>query len=75
MNIREVVLLDRSANEVLELVKELRSSGLVQGQDFDFKYQPPVWDNFSMDAVQNKRAIFYFYKEKYATFYELKWSQ
>lgn len=75
MNIREVVLLDRTAGEVLELVKELRSSGLVQGQDFDFKYQPPVWDNFSGDAVHNKHTVFYFYTEKYATFYQLKWSQ
>lgn len=71
---KEVILLDKNANEVMEIVRELRQQGLVQGKDFDFKYQPPVWDNFSGDAVHNKHTVFYFYTEKYATFYQLKWS-
>ena len=71
---REVIIPDMNANEIMELVKELRQQGLVQGQDFDFKYQPPVWDNFSGHAVHERHTVFYFHTEKYATFFQLKWS-
>ncbi len=71
---QEVIIKKKSANEILEMVKDLRQQGLVQGQDFDFKYQPSVWDNFSGDAVHNQHTVFYFYTEKYATFFQLKWS-
>lgn len=61
------------ANSVMEKVKELRSIGLIQGTDFDFKFIPYSFDYETNDEVR-KHAVFTFYTEKYATFYILKWS-
>lgn len=74
MNIREVIIFDKSANQIMEMVQELRATGLIQGTDFDFKFTPAKYDDFSGSPVERLHTIFYFYKEKYATFYELKWA-
>ena len=66
-----ITIHDRSANEVLEIVKELRQQGLVQGEDFDFAYNQSRWD--TMIGEVPKSAIFSFYTEKYATMFALKY--
>ena len=66
-----ITIHDRSANEVLEIVKELRQQGLVQGEDFDFAYNQGRWDE--MIGEVPKSAIFSFYTEKYATMFALKY--
>lgn len=66
-----ITIHDRSANEVLEMVKELRQQGLVQGEDFDFAYNQGRWDE--MIGEVPKSAIFSFYTEKYATMFALKY--
>ena len=66
-----ITIHDRSANEVLEIVKELRQQGLVQGTDFDFSYNQSRWD--PMIGEVPKSAIFSFYTEKYATMFALKY--
>lgn len=69
----QVTILDRKPDEVMSIVRELRSQGLVQGQDFDFAYRPAEYDNFSGDAVHNRHTVFTFYSEKYATLFALKY--
>jgi hypothetical protein len=59
----------------MSMVQGLRDSGLVQGQDFDFKYEPAQYDNDGWSQVVPKQTTFTFYKEKYATFFSLKWTQ
>jgi hypothetical protein len=66
-----ITLHDRSPTEVLEMVKELRQQGLVQGEDFDFAYNQSRWDE--MIGEIPKSAIFSFYTEKYATMFALKY--
>ena len=66
-----ITLHDRSPNEVLEMVKELREQGLIQGTDFDFAYNQSRWDE--MIGEVPKSAIFSFYTEKYATMFALKY--
>jgi hypothetical protein len=61
------------AHEGMELVRELRSAGLIQGQDFDFQYCPYNYDNFTGKNVY-RHMVFSFHTEKYGTFYALKWS-
>ena len=69
----EIVILDRDPSAIVDIVKELRATGLQQGQDFDFTYKPPEWDNFSGDAVYNRRTIFTFYTEELASWFSLKY--
>lgn len=70
----EVVVYDRNPNEVMDLVKELRSQGYVQGVDYDFAYHKPTWDTFGHEPPTRRFTVFTFYNEKYATFFALKYS-
>ena len=67
----EVKILDISVSEIVDIVKDVRLKGYVQGVDFDFEYHPPKFDNFSGDAVYNRCVVFTFYKEELATWFSL----
>ena len=67
----EVKILDKLPSEFLEIVRELREKGYVQGIDFDFEYHPPKFDDFSGDAVYNRCVVFKFYKDELATWFSL----
>ena len=67
----EVKILDISVSQILDIVKDVRLKGYVQGIDFDFEYRPPKFDNFSGDAVYNRSVVFKFYKEELATWFSL----
>ena len=59
------------ASSVIEKVRELRASGLVQGVHFDFAYNRATWT--TDEGVTPRHTVFTFYVDKYATFYALKW--
>jgi hypothetical protein len=61
-----------TANEVMDLVRELRIDGWVQGKDFDFKYVPPKYINDGFTEIVPKHTEFIFYNEKLATWFSLK---
>ena len=67
----EVQLIDKFPNEIMDIVKDMRKSGLVQGIDFDFSYHQPKYDWYSGDAVYNRHTTFIFYKEELATYFRL----
>lgn len=69
-----VRLFNRPPQEVLDIVKELRSIGWTQGVDFDFKFYPAVYNSIEFVEVSPKRTEFNFYTEKYATLFALKWA-
>ena len=68
----EVFVVDKGVPEIMDMVKDLRTQGLVQGKDFDFEYRPETWDNFS--RVHEKYTVFTFYDERWGTWFTLKWS-
>ena len=59
--------------DCMDYVKQLRESGLTQGQDFEFWYVPYRFDAFGGDE-DNRHVIFKFRDAATATFYKLKWS-
>lgn len=63
-----------SANEVLDIVKSLRDSGLVQDRDFNFAFTPATWDSFNGDPSIPSSARFTFYDDKWSTWFNLKWA-
>jgi hypothetical protein len=66
------ITIDRkNPNDVLDIVKELRASGLVQGVHFDFAYNQSRWDE--MIGEIPKFTTFTFYEEKYSTLFALKY--
>lgn len=68
------VRVEKEVNEVMEIVKELRSQGLTQGRDFDFAYFQTKYDPITGHFVEVRHAVFMFHTEKYATMFTLKWS-
>ncbi len=69
-----VVILHKDANQVMDIVKDLRQQGLIQGHDFDFAFSQAKYNNDGWEAVTPRQTVFTFYSEKYATLFALKYS-
>jgi hypothetical protein len=69
----EVKLVDSMPNEVMDIVRQLKQRGYVQGTDFDWEYHKPEYNDWSGDAVYNRYTIFRFYKEELATWFNLRY--
>lgn len=69
----EVRIIDKKPNDIIELVREIKALGHVQGKDFDFVYHPPKYDDSSTEAVYNRVTVFKFYTEKLATWFSLRY--
>jgi len=57
--------------ESMDVVKELRARGYVQGTDFDFEYHKPKYSETTYESVYNRQTVFTFYKESLATWFSL----
>ena len=66
-----IVVENRGVSDVLDIVKELKTSGLVQGVHFDFAYNQSRWDPMIGDV--KGFTNFTFYEEKYSTLFALKY--
>jgi hypothetical protein len=73
MGMREVVLKYRKPTEILDIVREMRESGLIQGKDFDFKYNQTKWNDWSNEAIAPEHTVFIFYTETLASWFSLKY--
>lgn len=69
----EVRIDDKMPNDILEIVKEIKKLGYIQGIDFDFEYHPPKYTDLTPDAEYNRKTIFRFYKDELATWFELRY--
>ena len=69
----EVKITDLYPNDIIDIVKELRDQGYVQGIDFDFEYHQPKYLDWAGDVEYNRYTIFKFYKEELATWFNLKY--
>ena len=67
-----IKLLDKDPGAVIDIVKELRASGLTQGKDFDFAYNQSRWDPMIGDVKGFTHFIFY--EEKLATLFALRYA-
>jgi len=70
----EIKVIDIDANRTMEIVRELRAQGLLQGRDFEFSYHQAKYDNDGWSAVENKHARFRFTDGKYATLFALRYA-
>ena len=68
----EIKIYVRNAQHAMDIVKELRDSGYVQGVDFDFAYHKPMYDGHWQEIIQ-RNTMFTFYKEELATWFSLKY--
>lgn len=72
MDINPVVrIYDLRATRVMEIVQELRDSGLKQGENFDFAYTPPYSEDWKKPVLS--KAEFTFYQPALATMFTLRY--
>jgi hypothetical protein len=67
-----VVILHVNAVQALELRDQLRDSGLVQDQDFEWEYHQAAYNNMSFEAVEPRHVTFRFRDPVLATYYQIK---
>jgi hypothetical protein len=70
----EVKLYNHDPTRIMEIVRELRTSGLVQGKDFDFAYHKATYAETGWDRLDDAHTVFMFHTEKYATLFAIKYS-
>ncbi len=68
----EIIIHNRGASEILEIVNKLRRDGWEQGQDYDFYFHQSHWDG--MTGTIPSSTKFVFYTEKYASLFALKYA-
>lgn len=70
---KEVRIIDLMPDEIMDIVKELRKMGYIQGKDFDFEYHKPEIIVNEYEGVYNRYTMFKFYKEEIATWFSLRY--
>lgn len=72
---KSIKIYHKSANEIIEIVQQLKVHGWKLGIDFDWSYHKATYNFVNpSDEVTPKHAIFTFYKEEYSTYFVLKWA-
>lgn len=69
------VRLDCSSQQALAYKYQLDQDGLVVNQDYTWRYQKPVYDEFAWTDSEVNHVTFTFANPSLATFYQLKWAR
>jgi hypothetical protein len=69
------VRLDCGSQQALAYKYQLDEDGLVANQDYEWRYQKPVYDEFAWTNSEISHVTFTFRNPALATFYKLKWSK
>ena len=67
----EIKLPNMKPDAMMDIVRELRTKGYVQGTDFDFAYHKPEYDLELYSVLYDRYTLFTFYKEELASWFEL----
>jgi len=66
---KTIIIQHKSANEIIDIVHEMRKYGWKVGVDFDWEYHKGQ----SLFGPADRHTIFNFYKEEYSTYFALRW--
>lgn len=66
---KSVTIYGKSANEVIDIVHQMKAHGWVDKVDFDWEYYKAK----SLAEPAERYAKFNFYKEEYSTYFALRW--
>ena len=70
----EVVLHDKYATKIIDIVHDLKSQGFVQGEDFEFAYYKAEFDWASESRKYNRHTTFRFKDPSVATWFSIKYN-
>ena len=69
------VRIDCGSQEALALKHQLDVDGLIVNQDYTWRYQKPVYDEFAWTESEISSVTFTFQNPILASFYQLKWAR
>jgi hypothetical protein len=69
----EVIIHNKYATKIVDIVHELRDQGFVQGDDFEFAYYKAEYDGFNGESY-NRHTIFRFKEPSVATWFSVKYN-
>jgi len=69
----EIRMENASPDDGIYWSQELQVSGLIQDQDYVWRYVPSKYDNFGLYNSAPRAVVFEFRDPALATFYRLKW--
>ena len=69
------IRLDCDAQRALGYKHQLDLDGLIVNQDYEWRYQKPVYDEFAWADSEVSHVTFTFRNPVLATFYQLKWAR
>jgi hypothetical protein len=69
----DVKINNLSPNDSIEIIRDIREQGLVQGKDFDFAYHQTTWDKVNYQMIEPEHTVFKFHNDKWATWFSLKY--
>lgn len=69
------VRINCGSQQALALKHQLDVDGLVVNQDYTWRYQKPVYDEFAWTESEYSSVTFTFKNPSLATFYQLKWAR
>jgi len=64
---KSITVPNKSANEIIDIVHQMKKYGWIDGVDFDWEYHKPV------DYDGLRYTVFNFYNEEYTTYFALRW--
>ena len=69
------IRLDCGSQQALAYKYQLDLDGLIVNQDYEWRYQKPVYDEFAWTDSEVSHVTFTFRNAALATFYQLKWAK
>jgi hypothetical protein len=69
------IRLNCGTQQALAYKYQLDADGLVVNQDYEWRYQKPVYDEFAWTGSEVSHVTFTFRNPVLATFYQLKWAR
>ena len=71
----DYIRLNCGTQQALAYKYQLDADGLVVNQDYEWRYQKPVYDEFAWADSEVSNVTFTFRNPALATFYQLKWAR
>lgn len=71
--LQQIVFNNVTPTDLIEVVRAMRTKGLIQGKDFDFSYHLGAHDYLNGSPPVDKHAVFSFYDDQLASWFTLKY--
>jgi len=68
-----VTIYNKTSAEISQIVYELKETGLIVNQHYEFRYFPAYWEKEPPHKREERKTEFIFKEEQYASWFILRW--